>query len=77
MQRLVVNEEHREARELHQQPHQHHHHETSYSDFLVTHPPVSAEATDPLEADSWIRMTEAKFGLLHYLETQMMLFPTQ
>jgi hypothetical protein len=26
--------------------------ETSYTDFLVTHPPMFVEATDPLEADN-------------------------
>jgi hypothetical protein len=39
-------------------------------DFLVAHPPVFAEATDPLEADSWLHTIEAKFGLLHWSETQ-------
>jgi hypothetical protein len=62
MQRLVVNEERREASELQQQ------HETSYLDFLVTHPPVFTKAMDPLEADSWLHMTEAKFDLLHCSE---------
>jgi hypothetical protein len=27
--------------------------DSSYSDFLVTQPPVFAEVTDPLEADNW------------------------
>jgi hypothetical protein len=54
MQRLVVNEELREARELLQQqlPCQHQQHEASYSDFLAKHPPVFTEATNPLEANS-------------------------
>jgi hypothetical protein len=37
-------------------------------DFLATHPPVFANATNPLEADSWLRTTESKFGQLHYIE---------
>jgi hypothetical protein len=32
---------------------------------------------DPLEADSWLCTTEAKFGLLHYSETQKTLFVAQ
>jgi phage-related tail fiber protein len=78
MQRLVANEERREAHELlQQQPNQHQQHEASYSDFLAIHPHVFVEATDLLEADSWLRMTEAKFGLLCYSEMQKMLFATQ
>jgi hypothetical protein len=41
-----------------------------YSDFLATHLPVFADATDTLEADSWLRTTESKFGLLHCTEYQ-------
>jgi hypothetical protein len=72
MQRLVVNEEHREASELLQQQH-----ETSYLDFLVTHPPVFTKVMDLLEADSWLHMTEAKFDLLRCSEMQKMLFLAQ
>jgi hypothetical protein len=80
MQRLVVNEEHREARELQQQqPHQHQQHEISYSDFLAIHLPVFIEATDPLEADSLLCTSEAKFSLLRCseMQTTMMLFTAQ
>jgi hypothetical protein len=35
------------------------------------------EATDLLEADSYLHMTEAKFGLLRCSETQKMLFVAQ
>jgi hypothetical protein len=49
MRRLVENDERREAE--HQQP-RHQKRDSSYSDFLATHPPVFADATDPLEADS-------------------------
>jgi hypothetical protein len=45
-----------------------------YSDFLATHPPVFTEAMDPLEADSWLCMTETKFGLLRCSEMQKTLF---
>jgi hypothetical protein len=52
-----------------QQPRQQHR-ESLYSDFLVTHPPLFSEATDPLEADNWLRTTESKFGLLQCTEYQ-------
>jgi hypothetical protein len=38
------------------------------SDFLVTHPSVFANVTDPLEVDNWLRTTESMFGLLHCTE---------
>jgi hypothetical protein len=70
MRRLVENNEHRGAN--HQQPRH-----SSYSDFLATHPPVFADATDLLEADSWLRTTEFKFGLLHCTEYQKTLYAAQ
>jgi hypothetical protein len=51
--------------------------ETSYTDFLVMHPPMFAEATDPLEADNWLHIIESKFGLLHCIEFQKTLFTAQ
>jgi hypothetical protein len=48
--------------------------DSSYSDFLATHPPVFADAIDPLEANSWLRTTESKFGLLHCTEYQKTLY---
>jgi hypothetical protein len=48
-----------------------------YSDFLTTHPLVFADATDPLEADSWLRTTESKFGLLCCTEYQKTLYAAQ
>jgi hypothetical protein len=48
-----------------------------YSNFLVTHLPVFADVTDPLEVDNWLRTTESKFGLLHYTEYQKTLYTTQ
>jgi hypothetical protein len=44
---------------------------------LVTHPPVFADVTDPLEADSWLHTTESKFGLLHCIEYQKTLYAMQ
>jgi hypothetical protein len=72
MRRLIENDECHEAK--HQQP-QHQERDSPYSDFLATHPPVFADATDPLEADSWICTTESKFGLPHYTEYQKTLYP--
>jgi hypothetical protein len=62
MRRLVGNDEHHGAEC--QQP-QHQERDSSYLDFLSTHPPVFADVTDPLEADSWLRTKESKFGRLH------------
>jgi hypothetical protein len=65
MRRLVDNDEHRVA-ECQQLRHQER--DSSYLDFLATHLSVFADATDPLEADSWLRTIESKFRLLHYIE---------
>jgi hypothetical protein len=59
-----------------QQP-QHQVRDSSYSDFLATHPPVFADVTDPLEVDSWLCTMESKFGLLHYIEYQKTLYTMQ
>jgi hypothetical protein len=50
---------------------------TSYSEFLVTHPPLFSGKKDPLEADDWLRTTESKFSLLHYTEYQKTLYAAQ
>jgi hypothetical protein len=50
---------------------------TSYSEFLSTHPPLFSGAKDPLEADDWLHTTESKFGLLHYKEYQKTLYAAQ
>jgi hypothetical protein len=50
---------------------------SSYSDFLVTHPPLFSEPTDPLDADSWLHTTESNFRLLHCAEYQKTLYTTQ
>jgi hypothetical protein len=49
MKRLIENDEQRGAER--QQP-RHQERNSSYSDFLETHPPIFADAIDPLEADS-------------------------
>jgi hypothetical protein len=45
--------------------------------FLATHPLFFADATDPFKADSWLRTTESKFGILHYTEYQKTLYAMQ
>jgi hypothetical protein len=74
MRRLVENNEHHEAERL--QP-RHQERDSSYSDFLATHPPVFADETGPLKADSWLRTTESKFRLLHCTEFEKTLYTTQ
>jgi hypothetical protein len=66
----VENDEHHGAK--HQQ-HRYQERDSSYSDFLATHPLIFADATDPLEADNWLHTTKSKFELLHctkYQKTQ-------
>jgi hypothetical protein len=74
MRRLIENDEHRGAER--QQP-RHQERDSSYSDFLATHPLDFTDAVDPLEEDSWFHTTESKFGLLHYTEYQKTLYATQ
>jgi hypothetical protein len=74
MRRLVENDEHRGAER--QQP-RHQERDSSYSDFLATHPPVFAGVIDPIEVDSWLHTTESKFGLLHCTEYQKTLYIAQ
>jgi hypothetical protein len=74
MRRLHENDEHRGAKR--QQP-QHQERDSSYSDFLATQPPVFADATDPLEADSWLSTKESKCRLLHCTEYQKTLYVAQ
>jgi hypothetical protein len=50
---------------------------TSYSEFLVTHPSLFSEGKDPLEADDWLHTTESKFSLLHCTEYQKNLYAAQ
>jgi hypothetical protein len=74
MRRMIENDERCGAER--QQP-RHQERDSLYSDFLATHPPVFVDATDPLEANSWLRTTESKFGLLHFTEYQKTLYATQ
>src|SRR5207247_5998039 len=41
-----------------------------------THPPIFSKVEDPLEADSWLRLMEAKFELLTCTEEQKTVFAT-
>jgi hypothetical protein len=74
MRRLVENDE-RHGAECQQPRHQER--DSSYSDFLATHPPVFADVTDPLEADNWLCTIESKFWLLHCIEYQKTLYTVQ
>jgi hypothetical protein len=74
MRRLVENNE-RRGDEHQQTRHQERH--STYLDFLATHPPVSTDATDPLEADNGLRTIESKFRLLHYTDYQKTLYTAQ
>jgi hypothetical protein len=66
--------ENNECRGAERQQPRHEERDSSYSDFLATHPPVFANVTDPLEADSWLRTIESKFRLLHCTEYQKTLY---
>jgi hypothetical protein len=59
-----------------QQP-RHQERDSSYSDFLATHPTVFADATDPLEVDSWLHTIESKFELLYCTKSQKTLYAAQ
>ena len=48
----------------------------SHNDFAGTHPPIFSKVEDPLEADTWLRLMEAKFKLLTCSEEQKTLFAT-
>jgi hypothetical protein len=65
---LIQNEERRGA-ERPQHP-RYQDMNTSYSKFLVTHPPLFSGAKDLLEADDWLRTIESKFSLLNCIEYQ-------
>jgi hypothetical protein len=72
---LTQNETHHGAERLQHPRHQDMN--TSYSEFLVTHPPLFFRRKDPLEADDWLRTTESKFSLLHCIEDQKTLYVDQ
>jgi hypothetical protein len=75
MRMLVENEAHHGAGRPQHPCHQDM--DSSYSDFLVTHPPLFSEPIDPLEVDNWLRIIESKFRLLHCIEYQKTLYATQ
>jgi hypothetical protein len=50
---------------------------TSYSEFLATHPPLFSGGKDPLEVDDWLLTIESKFSQLHCTEYQKTLYATQ
>jgi hypothetical protein len=50
---------------------------SSYVEFLATQPPAFTEASEPLEADHWLRTIESKFDLLNCTENQKTLFVAQ
>jgi hypothetical protein len=51
--------------------------QSSYVEFLTTHPPIFIEASEPLEADHWLHTVESKFDLLNCTENQKTLFAAQ
>ena len=48
--------------------------QSTFGDFMATHPPVFSEAEEPLDADNWLRVIESKFGLLQCSEQHKPLF---
>jgi hypothetical protein len=50
---------------------------TTYVEFLTTHPPTFAEASEPLKAYHWLRTIESKFELLPCTKNQKTLFASQ
>jgi hypothetical protein len=52
-------------------------HDTTYSEFSETRPPLFIKAEEPLEAYEWVRVMEQKFGLIRCTETQKPLFAAQ
>ncbi|GJN31811.1 hypothetical protein PR202_gb20256 [Eleusine coracana subsp. coracana] len=51
--------------------------QSTYSDFLGTHPPTFERTRKPLDANHWLRQTELKFGLLECTKHQKVLFAAQ
>jgi hypothetical protein len=74
MRRLIENDERRGAE---RQQSQHQERDSSYLDFLTTHPPIFADVTDPFKVDSWLHTIKSKFGLLHCIEYQKTLYVAQ
>jgi hypothetical protein len=57
------------------QHHQHQDMNTSYSDFMATHPLIFSGANGPLDTDDWLRTTESKFGMLHSKSIKILCMP--
>jgi hypothetical protein len=73
---LLIQNEARRGAERPQHP-RYQNMNTSYSEFLVTHPPLFSGGRDPLEADGWLRTIESKFSLLNCIEYQKTLYAAQ
>jgi hypothetical protein len=73
---LLIQNEARHGAERPQHP-RHQDMNTSYSEFLVIHPPLFSREKDPLEPDDWLRTTKSKFSLLHCTEYQKTLYAAQ
>jgi hypothetical protein len=73
---LLIQNETRRGAKCSQHP-RHQDMNTSYSEYLATHPPLFSGGNDPLEADDWLRTTESKFSLLHCTEYQKTLYTAQ
>ncbi|GJN40011.1 hypothetical protein PR202_gb29172 [Eleusine coracana subsp. coracana] len=51
--------------------------QSTYQNFLSTHPPTFEHAREPLDADNFIRIIESIFGLLQWTNAQKPLFAAQ
>jgi len=51
--------------------------QSSYQDFLKTHPPTFTPSDEPLEAEHWLRTMEQKFRLLRVTDEQKVYFAAQ
>ena len=51
--------------------------QSSYQDFLKTHPPMFMPSDEPLEAEHWLRTMEQKFRLLGVTDEQKVYFAAQ
>ena len=51
--------------------------QSSYQDFLKTHPPTFTPSDEPLEAEHWLRTMEQKFRLLRVADDQKVYFAAQ
>ena len=51
--------------------------QSSYQDFLKTHPPIFTPSDEPLEAEHWLCTLEQKFQLLEVTNEQKVYFAMQ